>query len=138
MQIRSIASVLIFSVLTSGCSAALAGLTALDERRERAAATHGPEELDAFEPGERVLIRFVDGTERDATVVSGPDERGAADLVVRSGGDNMTVAPDSVEWVRERQKSYVIHAFVFGALIDGLAIILGRRSGGGFGWEFGP
>lgn len=129
MRIGIIVSVLA-GIFLSGCSLSLAGLTWADEQRERSAATVGPDELATFEEGEEVEVRLLDGTEFDAEFAGLEALEAGRVAVFSRSGNPVRVDPESIVWIRPRQKSYVIHAFVFGAVVDTLAIVLGRRSGG--------
>ena len=122
--------VVLLGASLSGCSVSLAGLTWADQSRERRAATVGPDELGTFEEGQQVEIRLLDGTEYEAEFRGLETEESGRVVHLNRQGSPARVSPDSIVWIRPRQKSYIIHGFVFGAVVDTLAIVLGRRGPG--------
>lgn len=138
MSLRSATVILsILGIMLSGCSVSLAGLVALDERRERSAATVGPEGFETFEEGAEVEVLLTDGTEFDAEFAGLETEESGRVVVFSRSGNPMRVAPDSIVWIRPRQNSYIIHAFAFGAIIDVLAIVLFEPANVGPAFDFG-
>ncbi|NNF04361.1 MAG: hypothetical protein HKN17_07840 [Rhodothermales bacterium] len=124
-MLQRLVILVLIAATVSGCSVSLAGLTWADQKRERRAATVGPEELASFEPGQRVELGLLEGDVYEAKFEGLETDESGRVVVLDRAGAVERVDPDSIEWIRPRQKSYVIHALVFGTVVDILAIVLG-------------